>query len=58
MRLSTGYWHPDAVATAGLVLVSVWLLGQITEKQKDNLRNLLKRQVADRFWPERLGATG
>jgi peptidoglycan/LPS O-acetylase OafA/YrhL len=58
LRLWTAYWHPDPVATAALVLVSVWLLGQITEKQKDHLRNLLRRQVADRFWPKRIGATG
>ena len=56
LRLWTAYWNPNPVVTAGLVLVSVWLLGQITEKQKDNLRRLLRRQVADRFWPKRLGA--
>ena len=57
LSLWTAYWHPNPVATAGLVLISVWLLGQITEKQKDNLRSLLRRRVADRFWPERLGTT-
>lgn len=55
LRLWTAYLHPNPVVNVGLVLVSVWLLGQITEKQKDNLRSFLSRRVADRFWPERLG---
>lgn len=56
LRLWTAYWHPNPAATAGLVLVSVWFLGQITEKQKTKLRNLLRRHVVYRYWPERLGS--
>ena len=55
LRLWTAYWHPNPAATAGLVLVSVWVLGQITEQQKSNLRRLLRRRVADRYWPQRVG---
>ena len=43
LRLWSAYWHPGPVTVVILVLASVWLLGHITEKQKDHLRDVLRR---------------
>jgi peptidoglycan/LPS O-acetylase OafA/YrhL len=46
MRLWVAYWHPNPFVVIMMVLMSVWLLGQITEKQKDRLRDLLRQKLA------------
>jgi peptidoglycan/LPS O-acetylase OafA/YrhL len=49
LRLWVAYWHPNPFVVLVMVLVSVWLLGQITEKQKDRLRDLLRQKLAPVF---------
>ena len=49
LRFWSGYWHPDPFVTVVAVLASVWFLGQFTERQKDHLRNVLRRDVASRL---------
>jgi peptidoglycan/LPS O-acetylase OafA/YrhL len=49
LRFWAGYWHPGPVAIVALVLASVWLLGQITERQKDHIRNVLRRAARLRW---------
>jgi peptidoglycan/LPS O-acetylase OafA/YrhL len=43
------YWHPGPFMTVTMVLASVWVLGQVTEKQKDHLRNVLRRKLVPRL---------
>jgi peptidoglycan/LPS O-acetylase OafA/YrhL len=50
LRFWAAYWHPGPVATVAAVLASVWLLGQVTERQKDHLRNALRRNLAGLRW--------
>jgi peptidoglycan/LPS O-acetylase OafA/YrhL len=50
LRFWAGYWHPGPVATVAAVLVSVWLLGQVTERQKDHIRNVLRYAAARLPW--------
>jgi peptidoglycan/LPS O-acetylase OafA/YrhL len=57
LRFWSGYWHPGPFLTVAAVLASVWLLGQLTEKHKDHLRNVLRRDVASRLrWVGSSGA--
>jgi peptidoglycan/LPS O-acetylase OafA/YrhL len=49
LRLWAGYWHPKPFMIVVMVLVSVWLLGQITERQKDRLRAMLRQKLAPIF---------
>jgi peptidoglycan/LPS O-acetylase OafA/YrhL len=56
LRLCAGYWHPGPLPTAAAVLAAVWLLGQVTERQKDSIRNLLRRLIAARS--QGFGASG
>ena len=46
LRFWSAYWHLGLIGTIVMVLASVWLLGQVTEKQKDHLRNVLRRYLA------------
>ena len=50
LRFWSAYWHPSPVITIGLVLASVWVLGYVTEKQKDHLRNILRRFLGSPRW--------
>jgi peptidoglycan/LPS O-acetylase OafA/YrhL len=49
LRLWAAYWHPDPLVLVVMVLASVWLLGQVTERQKDRLRTILRRRLAPIF---------
>jgi len=49
LRFWAAYWHPGPIATVVLVLVPIWAIGQVTEKQKDQIRNILRRGVAFRL---------
>jgi peptidoglycan/LPS O-acetylase OafA/YrhL len=49
LRLWAAYWHPSPFVIVVMVLVSVWLLGLVTEKQKDRLRHLLRKKLAPIF---------
>jgi hypothetical protein len=48
LRFWSAYLHPDPIVTVVLVLASIWLLGQFTERQKDRIRNTLRRALARR----------
>jgi peptidoglycan/LPS O-acetylase OafA/YrhL len=43
LRFWAAYWHPDPAVLVLLVLGSVWLIGQVTERQKESIRSLLRR---------------
>ncbi len=46
LRLWQAYWRPGPILSLVLVLISVWLLSQFTEKQKVHLRGALARLYA------------
>jgi len=49
LRFWSAYWRPGAFTVVVMVLVSVWLLGQVTERQKDHIRDVLRRNLATRL---------
>ena len=57
LRFWSGYFHLGIAGTLAATLVSAWLLGQITEKQKTRIRNTLRRLcVTSRGLPTRAAA--
>ncbi|MGH7119570.1 MAG: acyltransferase family protein [Acetobacteraceae bacterium] len=56
LRLFAAYWNPGPLVAVAAVLATVWVLGQVTERQKERLRILLQHAVAR--WPGRVGAPG
>jgi peptidoglycan/LPS O-acetylase OafA/YrhL len=55
LRFWSAYWHPGPLITIALVLAPVWLLGHVTEKQKDHLRNTLRILATRLHW---VGSSG
>lgn len=42
LRFWSAYWQPGPLVLLVLVLGSAWAIGHVTEKQKDNIRDLLR----------------
>jgi peptidoglycan/LPS O-acetylase OafA/YrhL len=49
LRLFAAYWHPSPLMMVVMVLASIWLLGQVTERQKDRLRQILRQRLVPIF---------